>query len=609
MFKNLLTKRLLVRNRSQPLISSSLNYYYSKGLVTKSSLITQFNTITPTRFNHNIQNDNDFKYITDRDRLLVQSKSKYEKLKINLRWFLTKSTKPLNSYYIVFTTFLSWLFVSNLFLILFGTTTFVSIILFLLNTVFAQEYLTTKIGHFITKNTSFYIVFENAIVPKWSSSKIILDKVFISRRPKLSQNFTKGSQNDAVQRAEFALREKQLLINDSDFDDGNYTQFDVTIDKLEFSLSISNWLNGKGILDDVTINGLRGIVDRTHIVWKLNDDPRNYLNVHKPGDFEINKFIMNDVLFTLYQPDKFRPFQVSIYNCELPQLRKNWLFYDVLNATSMSGSYDNSMFTIHKRLQTKCYMNNNEIEKDERNNSKINKNKYKKYNVADNNNWYSKTRLRVDNLDVDHLNAGINGPFGWITEGQVDMIGDILLPDNDMDHLQILTEISERLLKKAKDYSLLFPMLKSTESSEISNIGSKLVTKPNGKDTKDIDPNNYFIMDFFLKLHNVKAEVPLFTQELSYMNNAIIRPIVGYINSNRTYIPIRCRVVKDISDFDGSWTVYDSLLMNDLSAQVYDAFEDYAADDRRRSLILRKVGFWSLQIILQVILMSIGAIA
>ena len=31
----------------------------------------------------------------------------------------------------------------------------------------------------------------------------------------------------------------------------------------------------------------------------------------------------------------------------------------------------------------------------------------------------------------------------------------------------------------------------------------------------------------------------------------------GY-SSNRTLIPIHCRVVKDLSEFDGSWTMWES---------------------------------------------------
>lgn len=508
-----------------------------------------------------------FKFITERDRLLAQATGFLEKLRINVRWVLTKSTRPFNTDDIG--AFISWVLVSNVLLIILGTTTFTSLVLYLMNTVLAQEYLATKIGNFLTKNTSLSVVFESAIVPEWSSGKIRFNKVFVSRRPKVSHSFTKGSQIEALQRTKLGLSDR-LLFSREDFDDGNYTQYDLTIDQLDISLSFTKWLNGKGILDEVSINGLRGVVDRTHVVWKPNDDPRNYKNIHQPGDFEITNFAMNDVLFTLYQPNGFRPFQVSIFNCDLPQLRKHWLFYDILNANSISGTYDNAMFTIHKKFN-------------------VENTPFSSSNASP---WKRVTRLRVDNLAIDHLNAGIDGPFGWITDGQVDMIGDALLPDKEADASQmteVITEIGDRLYKEAQRHALL-PFPQRPTASEI-------------------DPDQYFMMDFSLKLHNVKAEVPLFTHELGYINNALIRPIVGYINSTRTYIPIRCQFVKNISDFEGSWTIYDCLLMRDLSAEVYDAFADYVADDRKRSVRLMRVGFWSLQIMLQVILMSLGAIA
>jgi distribution and morphology protein 31 len=118
-----------------------------------------------------------------------------------------------------------------------------------------------------------------------------------------------------------------------------------------------------------------------------------------------------------------------------------------------------------------------------------------------------------------------------------------------------------------------------------------------------------FILDLRINLNKVKAAVPIFTDDLSYVNNALIRPIVGYINSRKTYIPIRCTITKDISDFDGSWTVYDSLLMDDISVQVYDAFVEYVANEEKRVERLKRVGFWSLQLVFQVLLMSLGLIA
>ncbi|SCU92432.1 LAFA_0F10418g1_1 [Lachancea sp. 'fantastica'] len=512
-------------------------------------------------------NVNPFKFITERDRLLLQATGLLQKLQINLKWTLTRSMKPFNSDDI--SAFISWILVSNVILIILGTTTFASLIIYLANTVFAQEYVATHIGNLLTKNSSVSVVFESAIVPDWSSRKICFNNVFVSRRPKVSHSFTKGSQYEASERAKLAITEN-LLVSREDFDDGNYAQFDLTMDQVEISLSFSKWFNGRGILDEVTINGLRGVVDRTHVIWKENDDARNYLNVHQPGDFEISKFEMNDFLITLYQPNGFRPFQVSVFNCELPQLRKHWLFFDFLNANNISGTYDNSLFSIHKKYKADDSPHNASP-------------------------WKKVTRMRVDNLDIDHLNAGVEGPFGWITEGQVDMIGDILLPDKDPDALQLnemFTVIGQRLLKEAQRHSAI------------------LLPEPfQTPEQKDIDPQKYFIMDFFLRLHNVTAEVPLFDNALSYINSALIRPIVGYINSRRTYIPIKCQVVKELSDFEGSWTIYDCRLMDDLSAEVYDAFADYAADDERKNIRLKRIGFWSLQLLAQLVLLSLGSIA
>lgn len=67
-------------------------------------------------------------------------------------------------------------------------------------------------------------------------------------------------------------------------------------------------------------------------------------------------------------------------------------------------------------------------------------------------------------------------------------------------------------------------------------------------------------------------------------------------------------MVKNIKDFDGSWTVYDSLLMDDISEEVYDNFVDYVADEEARLIRVKRVGFWSLQLFLQLVLVGLGAL-
>lgn len=508
-----------------------------------------------------------------KEEFLARANSFTQRLKIRSKWILKRSMRPFNVD--DFSAFFSWIVMGNMLLIVLGTTTFASLIIYLMNTVFAQELVAKTLGNFITKNTGMTVVFESAIVPGWRDGKISFNKCFVSKRPKNKNRskFEKGSQAAAIANA--AAQGHEKVDEDSDYndpyDDGNYTQFDLTIDQVNVSLSLSKFFNGRGILDEVEVNGMRGIVDRAHVHWEPDDNPINYKNVHRQGDFEIDNFKMNDVLFTLVQPNGFRPFNVSIYNCDLPVLRKNWLFYDFLNANNISGSYDDSLFTIHKRQRINDF----------------------KDDVDKESPWKRVTRCRVDALNVDHLNTGLEGPFGWITSGEVDMIGDIMVPeDESVNVAEIFSAITDSLAKEARRAKILNPERREETEHEKSH-----------------DVRRYFIMDLQIKLNNVKAAVPIFTNELSYVNNALVRPIVGYINSRKTYIPINCRIVKKLEDFDGSWTVYDSLLMDDMSIEVYDAFANYVANEEVRSIRIKRVGFWTLQILFQALLMSLGAIA
>ncbi|KAH3671235.1 hypothetical protein WICMUC_004752 [Wickerhamomyces mucosus] len=527
------------------------------------------------RYNSNFpRNSKQVKVSRTKEELLAHANSVTEKLSIRLKWVLKRSMRPFNVD--DFSAFFSWIMVGNILLIVLGTTTFASLVIFCMNTVFAQELVAKMLGNFLTKNSNMTVIFESAIVPDWRDGKISFNKCFLSRRPKNRRKnvFEKGLQADAIANA----IQRGESPDDEPYDDGNYTQFDLTIDQVNVSLSFSKFVNGRGILDEVEVHGLRGIVDRTHVVWDPDDDARNYKNVHKPGDFEIDNFRMTDVLFTLCQPAEFRPFNVSIFNCELPVLRKNWLFYDFLNANNISGSYDDSLFTIHKKQNINDF----------------------KDMTDDDNHWKRVTRCRVDSLNVDHMNRGLDGPFGWITSGRVDMIGDIMVPEDEGISIgEILQAMTESLANEARRAQMF-------ARKSASTCNQMPLPLPN--DTTE-NASKYFILDLQMTLNNVKAAVPIFTQDLSYVNYALIRPIVGYINSRKTYVPIKCRIIKKMDDFDGSWTIYDSALMDDISIEVYDAFANYVANEEVRTLRMKRVGFWSLQIFFQLLLMSLGAIA
>jgi mitochondrial distribution and morphology protein 31 len=120
------------------------------------------------------------------------------------------------------------------------------------------------------------------------------------------------------------------------------------------------------------------------------------------------------------------------------------------------------------------------------------------------------------------------------------------------------------------------------------------------------DDKRFLVMDLKVHLNDVRAAVPLFTQDLSYINQALIRPIVAYINSKNTFIPINCRIVKRESEFDGSWTIFDSGLMEDLSAETYEAFAKDVVDRQARIRRLKKVGIWSISLAIQALFMGMA---
>ncbi|PHH55336.1 Mitochondrial distribution and morphology protein 31 [Ceratocystis fimbriata CBS 114723] len=578
-----------------------------------------------------------------KEELLSAANGFWQRLKVRFKWASIRSMRPWNAD--EWGAFVSWFMLGHIVWILVGTTTFFSIIIWAINTVVAQETLAQWIGDYLTQSAGVTIVFESAIVPKWKDGVISFRNVFVSRRPgQILSSVSKGSSTDA---AAVAAAERQPVDSGSTVpitvDDGNYTQYDVTMSTVNVTLSFLKWWNGKGLLKDVEIKGVRGIIDRTSVFWPENlGNPLDYRYEHQPGDFELDSFKMEDFLVTVHHPDGFRPFPVSIYSCELPKLRKHWLYYDFLSANHMSGSFDGSLFTIHPR-QVQTYgpaatLGTMGVHME---------------SIGPPEAWKKVSRMRIDGLKIDHLNRGVAGPFGWIYEGNVDIVADIIFPNDEdeglskvvsdvYDHLEeIVISNRARFLKEAPEYldrtglSAVYkpafsihavPSDAETEAepeTHVSAVPSSYTLPsqtpvffddhyhndhppPSRVSLANQDDRRYVLFDLRINLNDVKATMPLFTNDMSYVNQALVRPIVAYINAKRTRIPISCRLVKRHSDFRGSLSAWDCGLMDDLSAETYDAFARDVEDQHNRVRRLRKVGFWTLSMAIQALFMGMA---
>lgn len=110
---------------------------------------------------------------------------------------------------------------------------------------------------------------------------------------------------------------------------------------------------------------------------------------------------------------------------------------------------------------------------------------------------------------------------------------------------------------------------------------------------------NEMLMLWQVRLNDIKANVPLRSSSLTYMNAALIRPIVSYMNSSRTDISLSFGAAMDLSNFDGAWTVYSAGLIDVLSEQVGRAVTNMYTDEKERMKHLKRIGIISFQSVLK----------
>lgn len=123
----------------------------------------------------------------------------------------------------------------------------------------------------------------------------------------------------------------------------------------------------------------------------------------------------------------------------------------------------------------------------------------------------------------------MEGPISWITSGKVDAVLDIKFPRDPKDELAfnaILGEIADAITT-----SLSMP-----DTSRIP--GQRELAKPplTAPENEDLatdftsgDSKPKVVIDIDLRFRDLKAAVPIFTSDLSYTNNAFIRPIVAFM--------------------------------------------------------------------------------
>ncbi|CCE65104.1 hypothetical protein TPHA_0J02830 [Tetrapisispora phaffii CBS 4417] len=411
----------------------------------------------------------------DKQKLLAEATNFYERFKINTKWFLIRGNRPFSADEIG--TLFSWLILSQIIWVILGTTTFVSIILLIFNTVFAKE----MVGRFIGRMLNMFldgidVQFQDALVPEWQKGCIRFHNVNLK----------------TVNSKSHTAEENSLI------------EINLNMHQIDMTLSLRKWLLGNGLINDIAILGMTGEVS-TCVPNK--DSQQSLIQWFQNPKYKLGEVKVADSSIVLHDHQLQKNFTISVYNMELQQFRFEWMIRDFLNANVVDGSINNSLFNFHKR-QLKL-THSNELEHDL-------------------SGWERITRLRVDSMNVRQLGLHRTDSFGWIEDGELDIVADIMVPTEDDN-----SNKNELLSASLKNLSINNITFYDTYDNLHDNIDNEYAFNHNI--TRTNDTNKYLVLDLKFKFKNLKASFPTRSPRLSTGEQIIsvdeLKPIISYINT------------------------------------------------------------------------------
>ncbi|KAJ2440980.1 Mitochondrial distribution and morphology protein 31, mitochondrial precursor [Coemansia sp. RSA 2424] len=310
----------------------------------------------------------------------------------------------------------TWVIMSQAMLLLIGTTTTVSVFLWTLNRLQYQDWIAHKLSDWVSSALGVTVSFESAIVPAWRRGAIRLKNVKIHCGPEHGALLASGDR------------------------DTNFTSYRLQIDQIDVTLSLWRWMDDRGLIRECAMRGIRGVVDRRQVWWdpEVAYSPSEFKRARLPGIFDLDSLDVEDMLLTVHPWQNFRPITVSIYSASLPRFRDRWLLYDALNANSIVGMYDGSLFTIHQAHQ---YLHPHSLamhtaglygfEAQPKGGQMTESAHSVSASAPAPTAAVAKTRtthVQVEGLNIDHINSGVAGPVGWIKSGRLNVSALINFP-------------------------------------------------------------------------------------------------------------------------------------------------------------------------------------
>lgn len=307
------------------------------------------------------------------------------------------------------------------------------------------------------------------------------------------------------------------------------------------------------MLKTVLADGVTGFFDQRHLNWTGWTPPKR---VWQRGDFFLDSFKLSNCNLSLYLPAPDRELKIQIHSIDCEKFRKQWLLRDLLCAKSAYGIFDGSLFSL-TRVSTPSASQLHHQHQVAAINAAAN-------GVIDGltrNTWPAspsmpfldpddedadflapniRSSLKIDGVKSDLLSTSSSGPISWITEGTIDI-------DIDLD-------FRSEYFEEGWHYHM------NTE------------THDGFYSQNEVYEEEPLIMDIKLKLNNLRADIPITTDQLTLINRALVIPVIAYMNTNYTCIPLAFPVHVPREQFNGAWSPWDASLFDAISTGVAQQF-------------------------------------
>lgn len=597
-----------------------------------------------------IQNQHKDKGVKDNSKLtkatlLSQASSRFSKILIHIKWPLMRNNRAFTVD--DFSAFFSWLVMGNVLWIILGTTTFGLVTMYSIHTF-------DNIRNSIKAYYSDEDEDDSDKDGRRRTDDSILGYItssILSHGLGVVIEFKKG--NVLPELKDGMLRFKKLNVYSmhiptSETDEGadkskerTVLKFKANVETMDISLSFGKWYEGKGLIDELEIYGVSGKVyknseehqdvsveeyltfsagrynENLHFQYDMNDHSAEELELVKQkqknflmeSNYEISHVKIHDSYVEIIDRADKNPFKISIFNCDLPQLRGNRLLIDFFNANNVTGAINDSMFTIHKRQEFNNPANDNKI-----------------------------VRFKLDGINMETISHNQKLKFNWIVNGKAEIIADIRLPSVNKESENNFT-IGNEYKKISNICSEIFNELidvtspsspdksPSTENNDNDNtlLKSALAAiyqtfSPNSTESKEayntIDPSSeYVIVNFKVKFYNLKASLPQHlpmasSSSLPFISLQNLRSLIAYVNDNTSNKPIiiKTTVIERLSDLYNIENLNQTKIFDEIVSDVYDNLLKIVKLDEKR-IIDEKSSLWSHSVASQLLLLGLGVLA